>query len=48
LQTNVTEWGKSGVEHGLRDFESRTGEKPSVKTDAFNTGFEFIKSKFYG
>ena len=43
----VTQWGSTGVEHGLRDYKTRTGEEPSLKSDAFNVGFGFIKSKWY-
>lgn len=43
----VKAWGDTGVEHGLRDYENRTGEKPSMKTSAFITGWEFVKGNYF-
>ncbi|HKY71153.1 MAG TPA: hypothetical protein VJL88_04490 [Nitrospira sp.] len=45
--SKVTAWGNAGVEDGLRDYKKRTSQEPSLKTAAFKTGFEFIKSRFY-
>lgn len=45
---DVKRWGEMGVEHGLRDYKTRTSEEPSAKTAAILNGFGFLKLRFYG
>ncbi|MGR5453042.1 hypothetical protein [Vibrio alfacsensis] len=44
---DVTKWGNLGVEHGLRDYEKRTKNKPELKSDGFMTGWDFITDRLY-
>jgi hypothetical protein len=43
----VLRWGELGVEHGLRDFKKRTGNKPSLKSTSLKLAWEIL-SGVYG
>lgn len=44
---DVRKWGNQGYEDGILDYESRTGQTASLKTDAAEVAWKYLADVFY-
>jgi hypothetical protein len=44
---DVRKWGDRGYDDGILDYEARTGQQASLKTDAAQVAYKFLADLFY-